>query len=103
MTDAVRAAWADLAALDKPTLKALFAAGDRLAAYSHELELPGGKIRFDWSKTHLDAPHVAVFERLAAATGFAERRAAMFAGDHINVTENRAVEHTAQRGVGREA
>lgn len=102
MTDAMRAAWADLAALPKPTLKDLFAAGDRLSAYSAALALPGGTIRFDWSKTHLDQAHVTAFEGLAEAAGFAARRAAMFAGEHINVTEDRAVEHTALRGVGRD-
>jgi glucose-6-phosphate isomerase len=35
--------------------------------------------------------------------GFAERRAALFAGDVVNPTEGRAAEHTAQRGVGNEA
>ncbi|MFM5886598.1 MAG: glucose-6-phosphate isomerase [Novosphingobium sp.] len=102
MTDATTAAWAALAALDKPGLKALFAAGDRLADYSALLNLPGGTIRFDWSKTHLDGAHVAGFMALAEAAGFTQRRAAMFAGEHINVTEDRAVEHTALRGVGRE-
>ncbi|MBS0480548.1 MAG: glucose-6-phosphate isomerase [Proteobacteria bacterium] len=103
MTDSTSQAWAALKALEKPTLAQLFAAGDRLKAFSEKLDLPGGAIRFDWSKTHLDAAHVAAFETLAEITGFAQRRAAMFAGDHINITEDRAVEHTAQRGVGRES
>lgn len=102
MTDAARAAWAELAALPKPTLKELFADSGRLAAWSTELPLPGGNIRFDWSKTHLDGAHLSAFEALAQATDFTSRRAAMFAGEHINVTEDRAVEHTALRGVGRE-
>ncbi|WP_296680007.1 glucose-6-phosphate isomerase [Novosphingobium sp.] len=102
MSDATRAAWTDLAALPKPTLSDLFADRGRLHAWSSALALPGGTIRFDWSKTHMDAPHLAGFETLADAAGFAARRAAMFAGEHINVTEDRAVEHTALRGVGRE-
>lgn len=102
MSEAVRAIWDGLKALERPTLAALFAAGDRLADYSARLDLPGGGVRFDWSKTHLDAAHVKGFLALAEATGFTARRAAMFDGESINVTEGRAVEHTALRGVGRE-
>lgn len=100
MNDAVRNAWATLEALEKPTLAQLFGDADRLATFSSRLDLPGGGVRFDWSKTHLDAAHLSAFEALAAAVDFPGKRAAMFAGEAINVTEGRAVEHTAQRGVG---
>jgi glucose-6-phosphate isomerase len=100
MNNAVAAAWSKLEALDRPSLGHLFAAQDRLAALSERLELPGGAIRFDWSKTHLDTAHLAAFEELAEAVDFAAARAAMVAGAAINVTEGRAVEHTAQRGIG---
>ncbi|WP_088310574.1 glucose-6-phosphate isomerase [Novosphingobium sp. B 225] len=102
MTEAATAAWATLAALDKPSLQALFADPMRLELLSARLDLPGGAIRFDWSKTHLDAAHMAGFEALAAAMDFTGKRAAMLAGDVINVTEHRAVEHTTLRGVGRD-
>ncbi len=102
MTEAVRAAWASLAQLPKPSLKDLFEDSGRLATWSAALALPGGTIRFDWSKTHLDAAHLGGFEALAHAAGFAQRRAAMFAGEPINVTEGRAVEHAALRGVGKD-
>lgn len=102
MSDAVAAAWQALRDLPKPDLKALFADPGRVENWSARLELPGGAIRFDWSKTHLDAAHGAAFLGLAEAVGFAARRAAMFAGEAINVTEGRAVEHTALRGVGRD-
>ena len=42
------------------------------------------------------------FAALAEAVGFAQKRGALFAGEVINVTEGRAAEHTALRGVGRE-
>lgn len=102
MSEAVAAAWQVLEKLDKPTLKALFADPARVQAWSSRLDLPGGAIRFDWSKTHLDDAHGAAFVALADAVGFKARRGAMFAGEAINVTEGRAVEHTAQRGVGRD-
>jgi glucose-6-phosphate isomerase len=95
--------WERLKSLAKPTLSELFAADDRLAMLSDRFELEeGGAIRFDWSKTHLDAAHLEGFEALAEAAGFADRRAALFAGDIVNPTEGRAAEHTAQRGVGRD-
>ena len=101
MTDTA-AAWTKLAALPKPDLHSLFQEPARLDQLSSKLDLPGGAIRFDWSKTHLDAAHLAAFEALADAAGFAARRAALFAGEPINVTEHRAVEHTALRGVGKD-
>ena len=100
-SDPVAGGWAELEALPRPTLADLFAAGDRLGLLSATLDLPGGPIRFDWSKTHLDAAHIAGFERLARETGFAERRRALFAGEAVNTTEGRAAEHMAQRGAGK--
>ena len=101
MNTAAQAAMERLRSLPRPTLANLFAAGDRLGAFATSLDLPGGAVLFDWSKTHLDAAHLAAFEALAEATDFAGRRAALFAGEAINVTEGRAAEHPAQRGVGR--
>jgi glucose-6-phosphate isomerase len=92
--------WTRLEELPQPTLADLFCDSGRVDSFATSLDLPGGTIRFDWSKTHLDAAHVTAFEALAKATGFAAKRAAMFAGEAINVTEGRTVEHTAQRGVG---
>ncbi len=102
MNDTVKAAWQALQGLERPTLKALFADPGRVAAFSSKLDLPGGAIRFDWSKTHLDAAHIVGFETLASVVNFTGKRAAMFGGEPINLTEGRSVEHTALRGVGRE-
>jgi len=80
-----------------PDLRALFAdEPDRLA--HHVVEESG--LRFDFSKTHLMADALAAFADLAEAADLAGVRAAMFAGEPINVTEGRAVEHTAERGEG---
>jgi glucose-6-phosphate isomerase len=101
MDEKVRNAWNALQALPRPTLNQLFAGNTgRVAELSARLDLPGGAIRFDWSKTHLDAAHIAGFQVLAEATGYADRRAALFSGEMVNPTEDRAAEHTAQRGLG---
>ena len=104
MNEAEEAAWSKLAALPRHQLTELFAADPaRLAGLSARLELPDGSgMLFDWSKTHLDAAHLAAFSALAEAAGFVARREALFAGEVVNVTESRAAEHTAQRGLGRE-
>jgi glucose-6-phosphate isomerase len=102
MSDAIAARWQALEALPKRTLKDLFADKARLDMWSSKLDLPGGAVRFDWSKTHLDADNAGAFLKLAEAAGFVQKRGAMFAGEHINVTEDRAVEHTALRGVGKD-
>ncbi len=108
MTDAVSAAWQQIEAVPQRTLKELFASDPgRVAKLSQRIEWGEGEtaggIRFDWSKTHLDGDLLAAFEALAEARGFAAQRAALLGGEKINVTEGRAAEHTAQRGVGSEA
>ena len=102
MNEAARGAWEDLAGLPRPSLAELFGKAGRLAALSTRLDLPGGAIRFDWSKTHLDAAHLGAFERLSQAMDFAGKRAALFEGGIVNLTEGRAAEHTAQRGLGKD-
>ncbi|MCW5714119.1 MAG: glucose-6-phosphate isomerase [Bauldia sp.] len=56
-----------------------------------------GDLLLDLSKNRLDAEALAALVRLSDAAGVPERRAAMFAGEAINTTENRAVLHTALR------
>ena len=104
MNEAVEAAWAKLGVLPRPRLAELFANDPaRLVSLSARLELPDDTgMLFDWSKTHLDAAHLAAFEDLAEAAGFSARREALFNGEVVNQSEHRAAEHTAQRGLGRE-
>ncbi|HEX7657665.1 MAG TPA: glucose-6-phosphate isomerase [Sphingomonas sp.] len=91
--------WSAIRALDPPHLEQLFADDkDRLGRFS--LDVAG--IHFDWSKTHLTREAVSAFEALAKAQDLAGKREAMFAGRHVNVTEDRAAEHTAERGEGAE-
>jgi glucose-6-phosphate isomerase len=104
MNDLVATAWSRLAALPKPRLAELFADdAERLAKLATALDLPGGEILFDWSKTHLDDAHLGAFLDLADAAGFAAHREALLTGEVVNPTEGRAAEHTAQRGIGRQA
>src|SRR5215510_7164646 len=75
-------------------LRALFATdagrGERLTA-----EAVG--IFLDYSKNRITDETVTLLCRLAEECGLRERIDAMFRGDKINVTENRAVLHTALR------
>ena len=75
-------------------LRDLFAAdpgrGERLTA-----EAVG--IYLDYSKNRITDETVALLVQLAEESGVPEHRDAMFRGDHINVSENRAVLHTALR------
>ena len=64
--------------------------GERLA-----LEAEG--IYLDYSKNRITDETIQLLIRLASECGVAERRDAMFAGERINVTEDRAVLHVALR------
>ncbi|MBB3348689.1 glucose-6-phosphate isomerase [Sphingomonas sp. BK069] len=90
--------WSTIEALPQERLEALFAEDpDRLKRLS--LDVAG--IHFDWSKTHLSAAALTAFEALAKSVDLAGKREAMFAGANVNVTEDRPVEHTAERGEGK--
>jgi glucose-6-phosphate isomerase len=75
-------------------LRDLFAAdpgrGERLTAEAEGVYL-------DYSKNRVTDETMALLIELAEESGVPERRDAMFRGDHINVSENRAVLHTALR------
>ncbi len=65
----------------------------RFAAFS----LAFDDLLLDWSKCAVDATAMRLLEALAHAAGVEQRRDAMLAGEKINVTEDRAVLHTALR------
>src|ERR1700744_5178324 len=54
-------------------------------------------IYLDYSKNRITDETLALLVQLAEESGVPERRDAMFRGDHINVSENRAVLHVALR------
>jgi glucose-6-phosphate isomerase len=89
--------WSAIEALPQERLEALFDADpERLSRFS--MDVAG--LHFDFSKTHLTGDAVTAFEKLAKAQGLAARREALFAGEKVNVTEDRAVTHTEERGEG---
>jgi glucose-6-phosphate isomerase len=80
--------------LQGATLRALFAAD---AARSERLSCEAAGWYLDYSKQRVTAATVDLLVALAAACAVPARIAAMFAGEKINVTEQRAVLHTALR------
>ena len=54
-------------------------------------------IYFDYSKNRVDDTTMGLLLELAVESRVPERRDAMFAGEHVNVSEDRAVLHTALR------
>lgn len=80
--------------LGAPRLRELFARQqDRGTAYT----LRVGDLHLDYSKHLVTDETLRLLRELAAATGVAELRDAMFRGEKINTTEGRAVLHTALR------
>ena len=73
----------------------LFGDPDRAKTFSARL----GDMLFDYSKTNIDAEAIDLLVQLAESAGVAAEREAMFRGAKINVTENRAVLHTALRNL----
>jgi glucose-6-phosphate isomerase len=75
-------------------LRDIFAAdpgrGERLTAEAEGIYL-------DYSKNRVTDETMALLIDLAAESGVPQRRDAMFAGEHINVSEDRAVLHVALR------
>jgi glucose-6-phosphate isomerase len=58
-----------------------------------------GPLLMDFSKTRVAGSTMRLLVDLAKAAGVEEKRDAMFAGERINVTENRAVLHVALRNL----
>ncbi|MCC9607305.1 glucose-6-phosphate isomerase [Blastopirellula sp. JC732] len=62
-----------------------------------KLSLDAVGLYLDYSKNRLTAETISLLIELAEASGLKERIGAMFSGEKINVTEDRAVLHTALR------
>lgn len=77
-----------------PDLRAWFAADPNRAT---RWTIDGADLHVDFSKNLIDEGVLADLLALAEQTGVYDLRDRMFAGEHINVTEDRAVLHTALR------
>ena len=76
------------------TMRELFAADpQRFASFS----LDAAGLLLDYSKNRIDADTLALLVELARERGVERQRDAMLAGEKINLTEHRAVLHTALR------
>jgi glucose-6-phosphate isomerase len=81
-------------ALRKTHLRDLFAADPERG---ETLSVEADGLFLDYSKNRITGDTLRLLFELAEERGIAERRDAMFAGEKINVTENRAVLHVALR------
>jgi glucose-6-phosphate isomerase len=75
-------------------LRELFAADVNRGA---RMQLTVGDLHVDYAKHRIDDTTLSLLFDLARAAGVEQLRDAMFAGERINVTEDRAVLHTALR------
>lgn len=71
----------------------------RFQKYSHVFQNPADKSEtiFDFSKNFITDETVGLLVKLAKECGVEQLRDRMFAGEHINFTEDRAVYHVALR------
>jgi glucose-6-phosphate isomerase len=79
-------------------LRELFAAD---ADRGSTLTCRAGDLYLDYSKNRLTAETIGLLVALAERAGLRERTEAMFRGEHINTTEDRAVLHVALRDPAR--
>ena len=79
---------------DHFNLKDAFAADDKRV---EKLSFDMSDLHFDLSKDLITDDTVKLLCNLGRAVGLEQRRDAMFSGEHINTTEDRAVLHTALR------
>ena len=78
----------------EPDLRGWFAQNPHRA---QQLSITAGDLFVDLSKNLVQPETIDLLLQLAGEVGLEARRDAMFAGEHINVTEDRAVLHTALR------
>ncbi|MGO9028329.1 MAG: glucose-6-phosphate isomerase [Acidimicrobiales bacterium] len=76
------------------TLRDLFASDP---GRGRRMTVDAGDLHLDYSKHRVTDETLAGLVAVARAAGLEERRDAMFAGEHINTTEDRAVLHVALR------
>lgn len=65
-----------------------------------DMSLQAGDLFIDYSKNRISSETIELLLELVKEAGVLEKRDAMYSGDKINITENRAVLHTALRYQG---
>jgi len=93
MSDLWSALTAHHAVVKSRPILALFDQADRFDSFSAEAD----GLLLDYAKTNIDDTARALLLDIAVSTGVEANRDAMFRGDKINQTEDRAVLHTALR------
>lgn len=73
---------------------------DRFSKFSKNFTVDGTDILFDFSKNLITEDTIDLLVKLAGEAELEKKRDAMFNGEKINFTEERAVYHTALRNVG---
>ena len=94
---ATTSAWSSLSAHHKaltPNLREWFAADP---ARAEKFSFTADELHVDLSKNLITSETVELLLKLAEEVKLEQAREAMFSGEHINVTEDRAVLHTALR------
>lgn len=89
--------WAELTAYEAQPLAKLF---ENNTGRFSQMSIRQCDILFDFSKTHIDSDIIYTLTKLANEAGLVQMREKLFTGLVVNPTENRAAEHTAERGNG---
>ncbi|WOE76624.1 glucose-6-phosphate isomerase [Alterisphingorhabdus coralli] len=94
-------AWLDKAAAASTPIEDMFAEdSERLSRLSLDVNCGDATLYFDFSKTHLTTDDVGRFAEMAEKFHLSAARERLFGGEVINITEERAAEHSAERGTG---
>lgn len=89
--------WKNIKEYQKSTISDLFEQDDKRAqnlSFDHE------GLFIDFSKTHLTRELLEEFEKLANSRKIKQKIYDLMTGERINISEDRAAEHCAERGVG---
>ncbi|NCN83691.1 MAG: glucose-6-phosphate isomerase [Sphingomonadales bacterium] len=89
--------WRTIKSLPQLSLSELFESNDKRLA---KLGLEQSGLYFDFSKTHLNDEALQAFQGLADHLGLSAKTKALLSGEPINISEGRAAEHCAERGIG---
>lgn len=95
--------WAELARSSEQLRMATLRTLCEVPGRADELHVALEGLLFDFSRQFIDANMLHQFAAVCDASNFAERREAMWRGDVVNVTENRAVSHVSLRSRGDDA